>query len=151
MENNKDIINGKIEEAIAILMTLASNYKFDFILNYTSSMKGVISGIAYNEGMNMGILDLFINNLSILKSEVNLIPNMLQEGYFIVVCVDDSNKPTNFKGDWIIKNHIYIVESIKVVATNKFCYILKDLRPLKPYEGFYCERFVRIIENCLYN
>lgn len=64
-----------------------------------------------------------------------------------VLCIDDSNKPSEIKPqNWIKKDSVYnVVYIFKDVLSNIISFELKEVKPDEPYRGYLCNRFVPFV------
>ncbi len=154
-EEQRDKINEGMAKAVAILQQLAIDYNFHYGLNFAAYNNGnemVGNGVFYNEALKSGTITHFIEQLhNVQEKQSSIIPNMLQLGYTIVMCLDNDRKPKDWTGDWLTKDQLYVVMNTRKMANGEYCYVLKGMMPAAPYDGYICSRFIRIITQSKFN
>lgn len=60
-----------------------------------------------------------------------------------VICINDSHKPNDVKKEnWIVKDNIYtVVSTFNTFEAGKIGYVLEEISPDPPYQGYISDRF----------
>jgi len=151
-DNYNDDIRKKLEEVESILSYLENVYGSDFFLcfanfknNFRYSKHSTPTNLVRNE-----MFFKFLKNQVLLKSiAFERIEQLIKEGYFIVNCINNSNKPNHpmFSENWLVLNEYYIVGKILVDKDGSVYYNLKTNKNVDIDFPFDSKRFVKVYVN----
>jgi hypothetical protein len=87
---------------------------------------------------------------NVLQKNINDIVSLISSGKICVVCVNESNIPSGYEGDWVEEGKIYVVDNV-IYKKGKTVYKISGIVSKKDFEGFDSSRFQKLISDPSYN
>ena len=142
-------LNKKLKQLHRLLEELSSEFDIQYTFNYVLFEGFDISqeDMLYSQNITSNTLSYFLNNHGKLRNRIDNAQRLISNGNFLVICIEDSDKPKNYK-DWIIEGETYIVKSIKYKENGGIFYgIVGKENPNN--DGFPSNKFTKIISYSL--
>lgn len=143
-----DKFHSKLNKVKDALNRLCDEYGIEYSLNYLKKDSvGRIQAedLLYSSNLSLYSLDTIVMNHVILQNRMQQTEYLISSGTLIARCIDDTNMPTNFVGDWIKSGTNYLIQNI-VMVNGKPIYQLAGKSMERPYVGYASSRFE--IQNC---
>ncbi len=130
-KNDKHMIDSKVEEIQSILSYLEKEYGVNYSVFLTKNDNNPSNDFkkSFNSDfLSNGFVTFLREGLQTIINRSVYIPNLINQGYNIVECIDNRDRPNNIDPiNWLDNGEIYIVRDIvKTIAGTFYRLQTKD-------------------------
>lgn len=133
----------KLDEIAATLIYLNDKYNLQYVLNCLKieNNQYTVNDVFFNP--EIGITELEYINYQVIQLQkgLNYLPSLMGSGRTVLTCIDDTQQPKDFVGDWPQKGKTYVVAIVWVID-KKVYFELEQMKSNS--KGFSASRFLHI-------